>query len=107
VSLTPMMPTMPWTDKIYAKNPDFVSREVAGEFILIPIRRQLNEVNSLYVLNETGGVLWNRIDGKRSAREIIEDFSKEFDVTREQIEKDFNSLIEDLLSIRAIEEAPS
>ena len=99
-----MMPPMPWTDNIYAKSPDFVSREVAGEFILIPTRRQLNEVNSLYVLNETGAALWRRIDGKRSAREIIEDFSKDFDVTREQIEKDFNSLIEDLSSIRAIEE---
>jgi len=95
---------MLWMDKIYAKNPDFVFREIAGEFILIPIRRQLNEVNSLYVLNETGAALWRRIDGKHSAREIIEDFSKEFDVTREQIEKDFNSLIEDLRSIRAIEE---
>jgi coenzyme PQQ synthesis protein D (PqqD) len=102
-----MIATMRWTDKIYTKNQDFVSREVAGEFILVPIRRQLNEVNSLYVLNETGAALWRRIDGKHAAREIIEDFSKEFDVTREQIEKDFNSLIEDLLSIRAIEEAPS
>jgi hypothetical protein len=95
---------MSWADNIYAKNPDFVSREVAGEFILIPIRRQLDEVNSLYVLNETGAALWRRINGKRSAREIIEDFSMEFDVTREQIEKDFNSLIEDLRSIQAIEE---
>ncbi|HZC81507.1 MAG TPA: PqqD family protein [Nitrospiraceae bacterium] len=102
-----MMLPMEWTDRIYAKNPDFVSREVAGEFILIPVRHQLNEVNSLYVLNETGAALWRRIDGKRSAREIIEDFSTEFDVTREQLEKDFRSLIEDLRSIRAIEEANS
>lgn len=97
---------MPWTDKIYAKSVDFVHREVAGEFILIPTSRQLNEVSSLYVLNETGAALWRRIDGKRSAREIIEDFSKEFDVTVEQLEQDFHSLIKDLLSIRAIEEAP-
>ena len=98
---------MSWTDKIYTKSPDFVHREVAGEFILIPTRRQLNEVSSLYVLNETGAALWRRIDGKRSAREIIEDFSQEFDVTAGQLEQDFHSLIEDLLGIRAIEEAPA
>jgi len=97
---------MPWTDKIYARSPDYVSREVAGEFILVPIRRRLNEVASLYVLNETGAALWRRIDGKRSAREVIADFSEQFDVTSEQIEKDFDSLVEDLLSIKAIEEAP-
>jgi Coenzyme PQQ synthesis protein D (PqqD) len=96
---------MPWTDKIYARSPGYVSREVAGEFILVPIRRRLNEVASLYVLNETGAALWRRIDGKRSAREVIAAFSEQFAVTSEQIEKDFNSLIEDLLSINAIEEA--
>ena len=95
---------MPWTDKIYAKNADFVSREVAGEFILIPIRRQLNEVNCLYVLNETSAALWRRLDGKRSVQEIMQDFSQDYDVTWEQLQKDFQSLIEDLLSIRAIEE---
>ena len=41
-----------------------------------------------------------------NAREVIADFSEQFDVTSEQIEKDFDSLVEDLLSIKAIEEAP-
>ena len=92
-------------DKIYLKNDDFVQREVAGEFLLIPIKRQLTDVNSLYVLNETGAALWRRINGQRSVEEIMEDFSQEFEVTEEQLKKDFNALIEDLLSIKAIFEA--
>jgi Coenzyme PQQ synthesis protein D (PqqD) len=97
------MSSQPWADHVYAKSPDYVYREVAGEFILVPIRRRLNEVNSLYVLNETGAALWRRIDGTHSAREIIDDFTQEFDVTPEQIEKDFSVLLEDLLSVQAIE----
>jgi hypothetical protein len=92
-----------WAEHVYAKSPDFVYREVAGEFILVPIRRRLNDVASLYVLNETGAALWRRIDGTRSAREIIDDFTQEFDVAPEQIEQDFGVLLEDLLSIQAIE----
>ena len=92
-------------DRIYAKNSNFVHRELAGECILVPIRQQLSEVNSLYVLNETGAALWRRIDGKRSVQAILTELSNEYDVTSEQLEKDLTKLIEDLLSIRAIEEA--
>jgi hypothetical protein len=97
------MSSAAWAEHVYAKSPDYVYREVAGEFILVPIRRRLNDVASLYVLNETGAALWRRIDGTRSAREIIDDFTQEFDVAPEQLEKDFGVLLEDLLSVQAIE----
>jgi hypothetical protein len=89
---------------IYSKNPDFVQRDVAGECILVPIRRTLSEANSIYVLNETGAALWNRIDGARSIREIASGFAVEYDVAADQLSQDFETLLADLLSIHAIEE---
>ncbi|MET0515156.1 MAG: PqqD family protein [Nitrospiraceae bacterium] len=89
---------------IYSKNPDFVQRDVAGECILVPIKRRLSDVNSIYVLNDTGAALWNRIDGKRSVQDIHADFFEEYDVTAEQLRQDFETLLADLLSIQAIEE---
>jgi len=92
-------------DTIYAKNSDFVQREVAGECILIPVRRRLTDVNSLYVLNETGAALWRRMDGKTPLQAILADTLNEFDVPPAQLETDAASLLEDLLSIQAIQEA--
>jgi hypothetical protein len=89
---------------IYAKHSDYVQRDVAGECILVPIRRTLTEANSIYVLNETGAALWNRIDGRRSVQNIVTDFCNEYEVTSDQLAKDFTSLLDDLLSIRAVEE---
>ncbi len=89
---------------IYIKHPDYVQRDVAGECILVPIRRTLAEANSIYVLNETGAALWNRIDGRRMAQDIVTDFCGEYEVDPDQLAKDFTSLLDDLLSIRAIEE---
>ena len=48
-------------------------RDVAGECILAFIRRTPSEANSIYVLNETGAALWKRIDGQRSAQDILTD----------------------------------
>jgi hypothetical protein len=89
---------------VYSKNPDFVQRDVAGECILVPIRRTLAEANSIYVLNETGAVLWNRIDGIHPIHEIASTFVEEYDVATEQLNRDLETLLADLLSIHAIEE---
>ncbi len=89
---------------IYTRHPDYVQRDVAGECILVPIRRTLTEANSIYVLNETGAALWNRIDGRRTAQDIVIDFCNEYEVATDQLAKDFTSLLDDLLSIRAVEE---
>ena len=89
---------------IYSKAEDFVERQVAGECLLVPIRRVLTEANSIYVLNDTGAALWSRIDGARSVQEIEQDFSEEYDVAAEQLRQDFETFLADLLSIRAIHE---
>ena len=89
---------------IYTKHPDYVQRDVAGECILVPIRRTLTEANSIYVLNETGAALWNRIDGQRTAQDIVSDFCNEYEVATDQLAKDFTALLDDLLSIQAVEE---
>ena len=89
---------------IYTKHPDYVQRDVAGECILVPIRRTLTEANSIYVLNETGAALWKRIDGQRTAQDIVTEFCNEYEVATDQLAKDFTLLLDDLLSIRAVEE---
>jgi hypothetical protein len=89
---------------IYSKHPDYVQRDVAGECILVPIRRTLTEANSIYILNETGAALWNRIDGQRTSQDIVTDFCTEYEVATDQLVKDFTSLLDDLLSIQAVEE---
>lgn len=89
-------------DGTFAKSTDFVQRNVAGECLLIPIRRRLTDANSLYVLNETGAAVWERLDGTRSLREIAGDLLQNYEVPPEQLEQDVQELVNDLLSIQAI-----
>lgn len=101
-----ILPTMS-SSPVYVKHSDFVQREVAGECILVPIRRNLAEANSIYVLNETGAVFWNAIDGIRSALSIEHEISGIYDVAAEQMHHDFETLLADLLMIGAIQEVPT
>ena len=90
-------------DPVYSKSPHFVFRKVAGESILVPLRKQLNEVNSLYVLNETAAAIWERLDGRARFGSILEDLGRDLEVEFPQFEKDASALVEDLLNIQAIE----
>lgn len=90
--------------KIFRRNPNFVQRDVAGEFILVPIREQLTQVRSIYVLNEPGTLVWKSLNGQDPLRVIIDRLLEEFDSTPEQVTQDVNALIEDLIGIQAIEE---
>lgn len=92
---------------VYTKNPDFVQRDVAGECILVPMRRSPTVANNIYVLNETGAVLWHNLDGKQTLSDIVTAFCDEYDVSSDQLQRDFETLLEDLLSIQAIRKVPT
>ena len=92
-------------DAVYQKSPDMVSRKVAGEYILVPIRRHVADLESIYNLNEVGGFIYEQIDGKKPASQILETICREFDVTREQAEADLTEFLSTLKEIGAITEA--
>lgn len=94
-------------EKIFEKNPDFVQREIAGEFLLIPIRRQLSEANALYVMNETGTAFWKRLDGTTTVADIKTALLSEYEVSEDALHQDLTTLVDDLVSIQAIREKSS
>jgi hypothetical protein len=61
-----------WLEKRYQKNPDMVSRLIGDEFILVPIRRNVADLESVFTLGGTGVRIWELIDGKLTVGELLE-----------------------------------
>ena len=72
----------------YIKESDFVARDIAGETIIVPIKSNVGDLNSIFTLNEIGTMIWGLIDGKRSVSEIAEAICKTYEVEPEIAEKD-------------------
>ncbi len=98
-----MSTNIPLLEKQYFRNEQFISRQIADEFLLIPISNQLSGDNWLFVLNEVGARIWKLIDGGRSVQQIEELLLEEFDASQEQLEKDLLRLLDQLQEIGAIE----
>jgi hypothetical protein len=93
---------MNYLDKIYSKSDSIVSRKIADEFILVPIRQNVGDLESIYTLNETAARIWELIDGKNKVNEIKERIVEEFEVTPEEVEKDIMEHLQQLEGIKAI-----
>jgi hypothetical protein len=80
----------------YERDPNVVSREIAGERILVPIRTQAADMTAIYVLNETGARIWDLLDGQHSLSEIEDILASEYDVSQEALGADISQMVEQL-----------
>jgi hypothetical protein len=74
--------------KCYTKDGDLVTRNVAGETIIVPIRNKVGDLDSIYTLNEVGSTIWGLIDGKKSVSQMAKEICMIYDITPEVAEKD-------------------
>ncbi len=89
-------------DKVYKKSDSIVSRKIADEFLLVPIKQNVGDLESIYTLNEVATRVWELIDGKKKVKEIKDKIVEEFEVTPQEAEKDLASLVKQLLAVGAI-----
>ena len=88
---------------VLKKNPDFVTRIIEDETILIPIFKTSKEANYIYTLNKVAHEIWNLIDGKKSLAEIKKKVLKKFDTTSQEVDNEMKKFLKDLKEIKAIQ----
>jgi hypothetical protein len=92
----------------YERDPEVVSREIAGEQILVPIKKKAADMAAIYVLNETGARIWDLVDGQRSLAEIRDHLVQEYDVEPDVAGADLEEMVgqlQEMGMLRAVEHA--
>lgn len=74
-------------------NKNYLLREVAGEYLLVPLIEGESQFNSIITMNETGAFIWKRLEKNLSADEIAAAMTKEYNVTPQQAKADVNEYI--------------
>jgi len=75
-------------DSCHAIRGEFVTRTIAGETIIVPIRTQVADMDSIYNLNAVGMKIWGHLDGRTTVSQIARSIAEEFDVNEEQARMD-------------------
>lgn len=88
---------------LLVRNSATVSREIAGETIVVPICAGVGDMEAVYTFNELGGQLWRLLAESRAAQDLIDWVLQNFNVNPEVAAADVHAFLEDLKEIGLIE----
>lgn len=93
--------------QIFVRSRAVVSRVVAGETLIVPVRGKVGDLASIYSFNETGSLIWKLLDATRTVGEVVGAVAEEYQVDTEQVRQDVMRFLGDALGAALIEARPS
>lgn len=99
------MPERDWSKIVLRKRGEIVSREIAGEKILVPIKGKLADMQRIFSLNPVAAYVWDRLDGTRSLDVLLEEVLDHFEVKRGEAESDIREFVKELMKADLAEAA--
>ena len=87
----------------YVRSTSVVSRVIAGETLIVPVRGGVGDLASIYSLNEVASLIWNAMAQPCSHDEIVEGIEQEFAGERRQVERDVNAFLAEMQSAGLVE----
>ncbi|HEV2916070.1 MAG TPA: PqqD family protein [Pyrinomonadaceae bacterium] len=92
-------------DKCFVKGDDLITRHIAGETLLVPVRGHAGDLDSIYTLNSVGSRIWQLIDGSTPVARIIDTINAEYEVAAPEATRDVLALMESLQAAGLIRRA--
>jgi len=87
----------------FHKSSNVVARRIAEEYILVPIRRDIAELDTLLTLNEVGAFIWEKLDTHPRLDNLLQAVCDEFEVTPSTARNDVISFLEEMKTVGAID----
>lgn len=81
-----------------------VTREIAGETLLVPIRDKVGDLHHIFALNPVATHVWNTLADATSVQQLVASVCTAFDVDEEQAEQDVTAFLEELRAADLVSE---
>ena len=81
-------------EKKYSIKQGFILREIAGEFIAVPVDSSCG--NNIVVLNPVSKFLWKEMQSEKNFDELVDAILKEYGIERAEAEADLKDFLTQL-----------
>lgn len=82
---------------------DLILREIAGEYILIPVGKAALRLHGMINLSESAAFLWKRLQNDATEEQLVDALLEEYDVDRQTALSDVAELLELMRTAGVIE----
>ncbi len=82
-------------NKKYSIKQGYVVREIAGEFIAVPVDSSCG--SNIIILNPVSKLLWDELKTEKSFDELLDAILKNYDVSKEEAETDLKEFLMQLV----------
>ena len=76
---------------------EFVLREIAGDYVIIPVGKTVIEFNGLITVNEVGVSIWNMLQNEVTFDQIVQDILNEYEVEESVAREDIREFLDQLI----------
>jgi hypothetical protein len=93
--------------RFFVRSRAVVSRVVAGETLIVPVRGKVGDLASIYSFNETGSLIWRLLDTPRTVGEVVgavaEEYQVDTEVDTEKVRQDVLRFLSEMRAVGLIE----
>ncbi len=62
----------------------FVIREIAGQYMAVPVGERVNDLHGMIALNETGAFIWKLLENEQTEEDLARALTEEYEVSYEE-----------------------
>ena len=83
---------------------DFILREIAGDYVIIPTGNTVLTFNGLISVNEVGASLWKMLQQDVTTEDLVAGILEEYNVDEETAREDIQEFLDELIKAQIIRE---
>ena len=90
-------------EQSFIRSQSVVSRVVAGETLIVPVRSKVGDLASIYSFNGTGTLIWKLLESPKTVSEIAAIVAREYEVEAAQAERDVTNFFSEMKAVGLVE----
>lgn len=91
----------------FVRSDNVVARVIAGETLIVPVRRGVADLACLYSFNGVGSTVWEALQKPRTVDELVGVVESAYDVSPEQAREDLEVFLNEAQAAGVVQVAPS